>query len=206
MAGSKGGPKIDEQWFIEKLAERNESKASLARHLGKNPSYTTLLLKGRRRFQMDVAESVAAFLRVPVEEVLRHAGVRLRQSPGGDGPALCKLVGTVDENMRVQSEVQGGDVPGNPGLPLDTVAIRVQTAGTSADMMDGWLLYFQPSQGMDPALVTRLCIAELMDGDRIIGSLRRGYSLGTYNVVVPFVGMIENAQIVNATQIILIKP
>lgn len=206
MASAKSGPKVNEEWFIQMLSERGESKASLARHLGKNPSYTTLLLKGRRRFQMDTAEKIAQFLRVPVEAVLRHAGVRLRHSAENGGQVVCALVGAVDSDMNVRDGSVAGEVPGHAGLPHDAVAIRVQTAGTSADMMDGWLLFFQPSKGMEPAMVTRLCIADLADGKKIVGNLRRGYAPGTYNVVVPVRGMVENLEIVNATPILWIKP
>lgn len=203
MPKPKINPKMNGDWFVKKLAERDESNASLARYMNASPSKITLMFQGLRRFQMEDAEKIAQFLHAPIEDVLEHGGLRMKRDPSR--PQSVRLVGTVDARMAVKMTTQGAQVEGHASLPHDAVAVRVQTAGTQADDMDGWLLFFQPARGLDPALVHRLCIAELDDGARQLGVLRRGYEPGTFNLVSAG-RLTENLTIRSAMPILWIKP
>lgn len=195
--------KINRDWFKKRLADIGETQASLARFLDVDRSQVSLLLGGRRRFQMDTAEQVARFLKVPIEDVLENAGMKIKRRT--EPNPRFRLVGSVDHRMVVRDDKHGAEVEGHPALPIDTVALRFQTASSVLDWMDGWLAFFQPSRSMDPALVTQMCVAECSDGTRRVGNLRRGYASGTYNLVQGG-DTVENLEIAAANRILWIKP
>jgi len=60
-------------WFSQALERAGASQADLARHLRLAPSAVSRMLKGGRQMKPLEVVHVAAFLRVPEEEVLRHA-------------------------------------------------------------------------------------------------------------------------------------
>jgi hypothetical protein len=195
--------KLDKTWFTARLADIEQSQGALARHMGMDPSAISLLLNGRRRIEPGRAEQIADFLRVPVADVLRLGlGLKVDRARA----PLFPMVGTVNAQMLVTMDSPGARVEGSQALPADAVAVRLQTAGTQTDWLDGWLMFFQPARGMDPALVTRLCVAELADGSRRLGNLRRGYAEGVYNLVIGPGSMLENVTITSATPVLWIKP
>jgi len=61
-------------WFYEALARVGSSQADLARHLRLAPSAVSRMLNGERQVKLLEAAQIAAFLGVPPEEVMRHAG------------------------------------------------------------------------------------------------------------------------------------
>src|SRR5215467_6192964 len=64
---------MDGSWFSQALERAGASQADLARHLRLAPSAVSRMLKGGRQMKPLEVVHVAAFLRVPEEEVLRHA-------------------------------------------------------------------------------------------------------------------------------------
>lgn len=195
-------PDIDTKWFREQLKKSGKTQAAWARHMGVDPSGVSYLVRGKRRWHMQTIQQAADFLRVPAGEVARAVGLKMDI---GGAHQKCRLIGTVDHYMVVQSNVHSAEVDGLSSMPADTVAVRVQTAGTPMDHMDGWLLYFQPSRNIDPSLVTRLCIAEMEDGSRRVGNLRRGYEPNTYNLNVAG-EILENCRVANAMLVQWIRP
>src|SRR5262249_42264380 len=64
---------MDGSWFNEALERTGASQADLARHLRLAPSAVSRMLKGERQMKPLEVVHIAAFLRVPEDEVLRHA-------------------------------------------------------------------------------------------------------------------------------------
>src|SRR5215469_13991617 len=64
---------MDGSWFNQSLERVGASQADLARHLRLAPSAVSRMLKGERQMKPLEVVHIAAFLRVPEEEVLRHA-------------------------------------------------------------------------------------------------------------------------------------
>ena len=64
---------MDGSWFSQALERAGASQADLARHLRLAPSAVSRMLKGERQMKPLEVVHIAAFLRVPEEEVLRHA-------------------------------------------------------------------------------------------------------------------------------------
>src|SRR5271155_5757342 len=64
---------MDGSWFNQALARVGASQADLARHLRLAPSAVSRMLKGDRQMKPLEVVHLAAFLRAPEDEVLRHA-------------------------------------------------------------------------------------------------------------------------------------
>ncbi len=68
---------IDSDWFKAKLEENHLSMRDLAKRLDMNISSLSRTISGDRRMQLEEAKQIAHFLRAPVAEVMRHAGVAI---------------------------------------------------------------------------------------------------------------------------------
>ena len=77
---------MDGSWFNQALARVGASQADLARHLSLAPSAVSRMLKGDRQMKPLEVVHLAAFLRVPEDEVLRHAVDTTASPPAGDAP------------------------------------------------------------------------------------------------------------------------
>src|SRR5437868_14519960 len=77
---------MDGSWFSQALARVGASQADLARHLRLAPSAVSRMLKGDRQMKPLEVVHIAAFLRVPEDEVLRHAVDTTSNQPVGDAP------------------------------------------------------------------------------------------------------------------------
>jgi hypothetical protein len=64
---------MDSSWFNQALERVGASQADLARHLRLAPSAVSRMLKGERQMKPLEVVHIAGFLRVPEDEVLRHA-------------------------------------------------------------------------------------------------------------------------------------
>jgi transcriptional regulator with XRE-family HTH domain len=77
---------MDGFWFHQALERAGASQADLARHLRLAPSAVSRMLKGERQMKQLEVVHIASFLRVSVEEVLRHAVDITAPAPAGMGP------------------------------------------------------------------------------------------------------------------------
>ena len=78
---------MDGSWFSQALARVGASQADLARHLRLAPSAVSRMLKGDRQMKPLEVVHLAAFLRVPEDEVLRHAVDTTAGPPAGESPS-----------------------------------------------------------------------------------------------------------------------
>lgn len=153
---------------------------------------------------MKDAEDIASYLQAPVEEVLKAAGIPLAEQKAE--AVRVKIVGTCNGEMLVDMRPSTvAMIDGHRDLGRDSVAIRMQTLGSAASYMDGWVLFFSPSNAIDPSMVNQMCVIELTTGDRRIGQLQRGYQSYTYNVVLLGGGTIQDIEIKSANPITWIK-
>ena len=67
---------IDTGWFKGLLMDRQISQRQLAFKMGMDPASMSLMLRGKRKMNLHDAELLSKHLRVRVDEVLYHAGVR----------------------------------------------------------------------------------------------------------------------------------
>lgn len=71
---------LNKAWFQTALRDRGKSQAALARHLDLDTASMSRLFSGQRRMQLDEAESIARFLSVSVLDVLKQAGLEIRET------------------------------------------------------------------------------------------------------------------------------
>jgi phage repressor protein C with HTH and peptisase S24 domain len=77
---------MDGSWFSHALERVGASQADLARHLRLAPSAVSRMLKGERQMKPLEVVHIAGFLRVPEEEVLRHAIDNTTRAPASEAP------------------------------------------------------------------------------------------------------------------------
>mgnify|MGYP002779439324 CR=1 FL=1 len=99
--------KIDGDWFRAKLAAKHLSQRAMAKHLGIDPGALSLMLNGRRRIQLDEADSIAVFLSEPLPDVLRAAGLPLKtDEPSRRAVAGDPLQALKDKRDELLAEVE----------------------------------------------------------------------------------------------------
>jgi len=158
---------MDATWFQQALERAGASQADLARHLRLAPSAISRMLKGERQMKLLEAVQVSAFLGVPQEEVLRHAGASLdapprteparRGRPPRTGPSTAGP--TRAEPIPIRSAARGGgeqemflgDGPiGYTPRPANLTGVRdayaIYMIGDSMEprYAQGWLLHVNP--------------------------------------------------------------
>lgn len=129
---------IDGQWFRRKLTQHQRSQRELARRLEVDASAITHLFNGFRRMQIAEAEKIAAFLGEPLEDVLRAAGLPLRNV---ERTRQCRIVGTINgEGVLRKKDLGMIDLPQD--MPPNTVAARIRAEDGPLVRYDGGILFF----------------------------------------------------------------
>jgi plasmid maintenance system antidote protein VapI len=182
--------KLNQQWLRRHLELNKISQRYLAKQLQVLPSAITKMVKGERRLQMDEALELARLFRVPLDEVLTQAGIDVRVSSSKD---MVEVSGSLDETLTVRlGEALGPKRVANPLPPNErngVCVLRVQTAGSHFDGIDGALVYYRPQAGVvHPDAVGRLCIVTVGQdsshpGERsMLRVVKRGYQAGYVNL------------------------
>lgn len=97
--------RLDSAWFVARIADVGVSQRALAERIGLQQATLCRMLQGKRRMQIVEARALADALAVPFADVLRHAGVSVRD----DGDDIEKrhraavrmvrtLMGVIDEH------------------------------------------------------------------------------------------------------------
>jgi transcriptional regulator with XRE-family HTH domain len=189
---------MNSQWFQDRIKAEGKSQRALARVLGIDPAQVTHLFRGRRRMQLDEASTIAQFLGVQVEEVLRHAGL-----PVSGGSRKVKLAGYVDEHGELHlSDAPESDVEAPALAPEGTIAVRMRT---SEMLMRNALVFFRPAAGVDPAAIGRLSVVRIGGGPWLLRSISPGVEPGTYDLAGQR-GDIVGARLSAAAPVLWIRP
>ncbi|QMP18231.1 cI-like putative transcriptional regulator [Ralstonia phage RpY1] len=165
---------IDKVWFEDRIRARKTSQRQLAKLMGMDASAMSLMLNGKRRMRAKEAADVAGLLGVPVDEVLRHAGAPVAVDKRRNVP----VVGYVGQDGAIEFGRAMGPrtaiAPSDCGE--DCQAVRVQS-GTA---LDGWLLFYQPMEGVSLEAVGRLCVVKTAEGEDLVRVVGRGYEPGFF--------------------------
>lgn len=158
---------MDANWFQQALEGAGASQADLARHLRLAPSAISRMLKGERQMKLLEAVQVSAFLGVPQDEVLRHAGASVDAPPrteparrGRPPRAMLTAAGPQrPEPIPIRSAARGGGDqemflgdgpigytprPANLGGVRDAYAIYMVGDSMEPRYEQGWLLHVNP--------------------------------------------------------------
>jgi hypothetical protein len=219
---------INDQFFRDALQAAGKSQREMARFMELDPSAITLMFQGRRAMQLTEAQQIAHFLGVAVEDVLRNAGLELGQGNGGQGngsqgngaargvaenaaagsfAAPIPLIGTVDDSGEIRQDAkspkQQVDAPSR--LPQGAVAIRAVGDVFRPVLMRGSLLYFKPSETVEPSAIGRLSVVRLGNKKLILGHVAPGFDFDRYTLT-DGKGEKENIALLSATPVLWIKP
>ena len=176
---------IDTRWFQDLLTDRRLSQRRLAREIGLDPSAVSLMFRGKRRMQMTEAAQVARLLGVPLDDVIRHAGIHTTTLTAHDLPDLSvPLVYWIDGHAEMHSLDAGQRVEVKAALPDDVIAAQCRTAMTPLEHMDRWLLLFSAPErsGIHADAIGKYSVMRLPGGMMTIGYLRPGYERGKYAI------------------------
>jgi DNA-binding transcriptional regulator YdaS (Cro superfamily) len=192
--------RINTKWFRAQLAEREMSMRGLAKKLSLDPASVSLMLRGMRKMTNVEAHAIASIFGVPMTEVLRQAGV-----PVTDDVHTVALTGVVDGSARVRSIASKARQQVPPDVPGDGFALQVRCPTSTTD---GWLIVCAPTVVEPQAALERLAVLHLENGDRVMGTLRKGYEPGLFNVVATFPAPVsaENQSITGANLVLWIRP
>lgn len=93
---------INTKWFKERLSERGVSQRKLAKMMDLDASAVTHMFHGRRNMRLEEAQHLADIMRVPVEEVLRHAGLRISGEPDEEPAFPVKQIFEVGQGVKIE--------------------------------------------------------------------------------------------------------
>lgn len=193
---------VHKQWFVGQLDDMGRSMRWLAEQVGLDIAAISLLFDGKRKMKASEAGLIAQHLGVPVEDVLRHTGVDVREACEN----TVSIKGSVNGQGEVTSELRGpATVVAPVGAPEGLLALRVVDGG----LMHGWVLFCKETSGIRPEVVGKLCVITLTSGPRRVGWLRAGYAEGSWEIVTigasTTVGSELNS-VVSASPVMWIKP
>jgi len=203
---------IDGAWFHNQLDDRGQSLRALARHLGKDASAVSRTFSGKRRMTMEEAAEIAAFLGVPVTEVMHHAGIT--KDGERPGPKIL-LSATIGEDGEVRSLAEPQPLPQavldkaqpaiGAGRNRAIIAAQVRASSGPLSIWDDAVLFFAPTDGIEPGAIGALSICGLKGGKQILAKLDRARKTGEARVVSP-AGKIEEALLTTATPVLVLIP
>lgn len=171
---------VNKRYFDDLMKDRRLSLRSIARQMDILPSQLSLTMNGKRRMQITEAVRLGQILGAPLADVMIAAGIEEAKTDRRRCNVIGHLTGTGEIVLLDKSAIERVTVP--DGLPDDVFAIQARTLDSPFSYMDGWL-YYGSSEKQDPSeLLGCFCLAKLEDGPLVFGTLRRGYSPGTYNL------------------------
>lgn len=161
---------IDKKWFLSRLEEQHLSVRGLARQLGIDASAVSRTLSGLRKMQMDEAKQIAHFLRVPVSEVMRHAGVSIDLDGMTTRVLLAAIIGEGGDMERLkeprplpQSVIEKAQAAISKAGNGQIIAAQIRTAKGPLAIWDDAVVLFKPTDIVEPSAIGVLAICRKRD-------------------------------------------
>lgn len=170
---------INKRYFSDLMKDRKISLRETARRMDIWPAALSRSLDGKRKMQLPEAVQLARILSVPLAEVMLNAGIEQAQVAG----RRCSIIGHVLDGAVVEPVPAGVieriSIP--DGLADDVAAVQTHTSETAAGFADGWVTFIGPE--VDPSdCLGCYALVSIEDDGWVMGTIRRGYSPGTWNV------------------------
>lgn len=177
---------VDNDWFKAKLEDNNMSMRDLAKRMDMNVSSLSRTFAGLRKMQMDEAKQIAHFLRAPVTEVMRHAGVAVDL----DGlPTRIMLAAYIahdgimhrlkDPKPIPQSIIEKAQSAIARSGNGQIIAAQVRASEGALSMWDDALVLFQPTDTVENSAIGSLAIVRNREsGNQGIVKLMRARKTG----------------------------
>lgn len=181
---------IDKEWFFGKLQQNNKSVRGLGRHLDLDASAVSRMLSGKRKMQLEEANSIASFLGVNVNEVLKHSGMSM---DGAGSQARIVLAATIDEKGTLQRMPSSRHLPqsvmdrANIAIGNSTngrvIAAQVRASGGPLSLWDDAVILFQHTDTVDPGAIGCLSICRGKDGNQVLGKVVKSRKTGEATIM-----------------------
>lgn len=202
---------IDKNWFAQKLEQNNQSMRDLAGHLGLDVSAVSRTFSGSRRMQLNEANAIAQFLRVPSAEVFRHVGVSEVES---DEPCIL-LAAAVNEDGQVEILKEARSLPQRViarsqvalkmHVGLDIVAAQIRASTGTLAMLDDAVILFRRTGIVEETAIGTLAICRSYDGEQILCRVEQARKTGEARVILAS-GKISELILHTATPVLAIIP
>lgn len=183
---------VNKRYFSDLMKDRKLSLREVARRMEVWPAALSRSLDEKRKMQMEEAVSLARILSVPLAEVLVNAGIEQAISAG----RRCSIIGHVHEGAVVEplpaDVIERVTIP--DGIADDVVAVQNHTSETPAAYADGWVTFLGAKMDALDCLGMYSLVAVEGSG-WMLGTIRRGYTPGTYNVFKPMRDQLKNVRI-----------
>lgn len=182
----------NKRYFLDLMKDRQLSLREVARRIDVWPAALSRSLDDKRTMRMEEAVALARVLSVPLTEVLVNAGIEEAVVTS----RRCNIIGHALEGAEVQQLANGTieRVPIPDGIDDDVVAIQNHTSETSAAYADGWITFLGPQRDPTDCLGMWSLVC-LEGGNWVMGTIRRGYAPGTFNVFKPLREQLKNVRI-----------
>lgn len=191
---------VNKRYFHDLMKDRRLSLREVARRMEVWPAALSRSLDDKRKMQLPEAVSLARILSVPLAEVMLNAGIEEAKTVG----RRCSIIGHVLEGAVVEPVPDGViervSIP--DGVDDGVVALQAHTSETPAAYADGWVTFLGPQT--DPAdCLGCYSLVNIEEDGWVLGTIRRGYYPGTWNVFLPMRDSRKNVRIVWARRAIL---
>lgn len=181
---------VDKAWFLTKLEDQKLSVRGLARQMGVDPSAISRTLSGERRMQMDEAKQIAHFLRVPVAEVMRHAGVSVDLDGMPTRIMLAAVIGedgTLDRLKEPRALPQGVIEKAQAAISRagngQVIAAQIRAQKGPLAIWDDAVVLFRPTETVEHDAIGTLSICRSRDsGRQYLARLTRARKTGEATV------------------------
>ncbi len=171
---------MDAKWFKERMQARDLNQTRLGELIGLDRSQFSKVLGGTRELSPQEAADLARVLAVPLDEVLRRAGVKVHAETRASVP----VIGVADVSGAIATKFDGPKRIERPGSGYgDLSAVRIDAPHSPTD---GWNAYFVPAVNIAPESVGRLSVVSSRVGravSKYLGVLERETSRGNWRVV-----------------------
>lgn len=168
-------PNIDSEWFYERLENSGLSLRQLAKNIDLDPSSLHRTFNGGRKMQLEEAKHIATFLRAPINEVLRHAGMSVDLDGLPTRIMLTSIIGEDGVIERIkepkplpQSVIEKAQAAISRAGNGQIIAAQIRSSKGPLAIWDDAVVLFKPTEAVEPAAIGTLSI--LRDRD----SLRQG--------------------------------
>lgn len=192
---------VNRRFFESMLADKKMSLRSLASKMGMSHSQLSLTFSGSRRMTLDEAAQLSQIFSVPLHVIVENAGVTVNNVGARRVSVIGAMKGDGTVELYERGVIERATAP--EGVPDDAVAVQCRTASSALEWMDGAVMFCPRPDGVQPAIIGRLCLAQLKDGPAVVGLVKRGYRDGTWNLSGPF--QRESAAVEWASPILLTR-
>lgn len=171
---------VNKRFFEDLMKDRRLSLRSIARQMDILPSQLSLTFNGKRRMQIAEAVQLGQILGASLSEVMIAAGIEEARLDRRRCTVIGHLTGTGEVTPVENGAVERVMVP--DGIPDDVFAIQARTMDSPFSYMDGWLYFGKKDRQEASDLLGCFALVKIEGGALVVGTIRRGYSSGTFNI------------------------